>query len=94
MKLPETIRARLASLLMTLLCFSSNHVTVAGCDTDERWLMELGWWLEGIFERAWIRLYDGSDEELEDAFDGRPLHHMTERQQAHFIDAMAQGGLS
>lgn len=94
MQLPETIRARLASLLMTLLCFSSNHVTAAGCDTDERWLMELGWWLEGIFERAWISLYEGSDEELEDSLDGRPLHHMTERQQAHFIGAMAQGGLS
>lgn len=93
MKDHRLIRA-LRGLIMSALCWVNNYVTGYGCSTDERWIMELGWWLEGKLEAAWWELYQGSSEELEDALDGRPLDHMTERQQAHYIGVMAAGGKS
>jgi len=56
--------------------------------------MELGWWLDAQLTALFIFVYEGSDQELEDALDGRPLDHMTERQRAWFIAAEAQGGAS
>lgn len=82
----------LRDLIMTALCRWNSNVTHYACCTDERWMLSLAWAVEGYLECAWWDLYVGSDEELADALDGRPLHHMTERQQAHYIGTMAEGG--
>lgn len=93
MKDTRLIRA-LRDLIMSFLNWWSDNVVQYGCSTDERWLLAIAWAVEARATDLWIALYEGSNEELEDALDGRPLHHMTERQQAHYIGVMAAGGES
>lgn len=90
----ERFRSWAIDRVAGLLNLNSDWITGPGCDSDTRWLMELGWWLDAQLTALFIFVYEGSDQELEDALDGRPLDHMTERQRAWFIAAEAQGGAS
>jgi hypothetical protein len=89
-----TLRRFMLWLTWQLVHWNYELLVAGGCNTDERWRMQLGWWLEPRIETFWFYFYEGSDQEIEDALDGRPLHHMTERQQAHAIATYSAEGQS
>lgn len=90
----EKFRAWAVGEVAGLMNLNSDMIIGQGCATNERWVMELGWWIEGQLHGLFSVAYNGSDLELEQALDGWPLHHMTERQRTYYIGVMAEGGLS
>ena len=80
----------LRALLMTCLCRWNDVVVHYACCTNELWLLDLAFAVQDYLERAWCGLYAGSTQELDDALDGRPIEHMSERQRAFFTVSMAQ----
>jgi len=80
---------------MAVLCWWNENIVYHACCTGERWLLVFAYWFETLLMNLWSDLYEGSDEEIEDALNGGvPFHHMTKRQQTAYIGAMAEGGLS
>lgn len=92
----ERLRSWLIMRIAGMMNVNSDWVIGVGCSTDERWLMELGWWLEARLMDLFVRVYEGSDAELAD-IDANDLQidQMSERQFAYWLDrTLPEGGAS
>lgn len=75
---------RMRTIGISAFCRMSGWVSKIHRETPEiNWLDRLRWFLEGLLSRFFSWCYDGSDEEIRDAFDGGiPVRYLSARQYA------------
>ena len=83
---------RLRTLVMDWFCFPAfsvcGRITVRDQDADICWVDHRRWFLDGKVTTVFGWAWNGSDEEIEAAFNNEtPIQYLTERQEAAIYDA-------